>query len=120
MRRIIFLLGILLATIGVSAQQTVTVQAQNYQVSDNLDFGCYYIRYLLDKFCVLETALCAYNAGEGRVSSWLKDGRYSLDGITLYEIPFSETKAYLSKIKESLSKYKKLYGNLLDKRKNFE
>ncbi|MBR5237381.1 MAG: hypothetical protein IKV26_01580 [Paludibacteraceae bacterium] len=37
MRRIIFLLGILLATIGVSAQQTVTVQAQNYQVSDNLD-----------------------------------------------------------------------------------
>ena len=37
MRRIIFLLGILLATIGVSAQQTVIVQAQNYQVSDNLD-----------------------------------------------------------------------------------
>ena len=37
MRRIIFLLGILLATIGVSAQQTVTVQAQSYQVSDNLD-----------------------------------------------------------------------------------
>lgn len=37
MRRIIFLLGILLATIGVLAQQTVTVQAQSYQVSDNLD-----------------------------------------------------------------------------------
>lgn len=37
MRRIIFLLGILLVTIGVLAQQTVTVQAQSYQVSDNLD-----------------------------------------------------------------------------------
>ncbi len=37
MRRIIFLLGVLLATIGVLAQQTVTVQAQSYQVSDNLD-----------------------------------------------------------------------------------
>jgi hypothetical protein len=37
MRRIVFLLSILLATIGVSAQQTVTVQAQSYQVSDNLD-----------------------------------------------------------------------------------
>ena len=37
MRRIIFLLSILLVTIGVSAQQTVTVQAQSYQVSDNLD-----------------------------------------------------------------------------------
>ena len=38
MRCITFLLGILLATIGVSAQQTVTVKAQSYQVSDNLDF----------------------------------------------------------------------------------
>ena len=37
MRRIIFILGTLLATIAVSAQQTVTVQAQSYQVSDNLD-----------------------------------------------------------------------------------
>lgn len=37
MRQIIFLLGILLAIAGVSAQQTVTVQAQSYQVSDNLD-----------------------------------------------------------------------------------
>ena len=37
MRRIVFLLGILLTAVGLSAQQTVTVQAQSYQVSDNLD-----------------------------------------------------------------------------------
>ncbi len=37
MRRIIFILGTLLAAIAISAQQTVTVQAQSYQVSDNLD-----------------------------------------------------------------------------------
>ncbi len=37
MRRIFFLLGIVLAVIGVHAQQRVTVEAQNYQVSDNLD-----------------------------------------------------------------------------------
>ena len=37
MRRIVFLLGILLTIFGVSAQQTVTVKAQSYQVSDNLD-----------------------------------------------------------------------------------
>ncbi len=37
MRRIVFLLSILLTAIGVSAQQTVTVKAQSYQVSDNLD-----------------------------------------------------------------------------------
>ena len=37
MRRIVFILSILLTAIGLSAQQTVTVQAQSYQVSDNLD-----------------------------------------------------------------------------------
>ena len=37
MRRIVFLLGILLTAVGLLAQQTVTVQAQSYQVSDNLD-----------------------------------------------------------------------------------
>ena len=37
MRRIVFLLSILLTAVGLSAQQTVTVQAQSYQVSDNLD-----------------------------------------------------------------------------------
>ena len=37
MRRIAFLLGIFLTAIGLLAQQTVTVQAQSYQVSDNLD-----------------------------------------------------------------------------------
>ena len=37
MRRIAFLLGIFLTAIGLLAQQTVTVQAQSYQLSDNLD-----------------------------------------------------------------------------------
>ena len=37
-----------------------------------------------------KTALCAYNAGEGKVRTWLKNSEYSLDGKTLYKIPFKE------------------------------
>ena len=37
MRHYFILFGILLASIGVYAQQTVTIQAQSYHISDNLD-----------------------------------------------------------------------------------
>lgn len=81
----------------------------------NIKFGTYYLRYLLDKFKVLETAICAYNAGEGRVKGWLLDTEKSTDGIILKYIPYKETKEYLEKIVKTFEKYKKLYGNILDK-----
>lgn len=81
----------------------------------NIKFGAYYLGYLLDKFKVVETAICAYNAGEGRIRGWLKDSEKSKDGITLTYIPYKETREYLEKIVKSFEKYKKLYGNILDK-----
>ena len=86
----------------------------------NIRFGCFYLRYLLNKFSVEKTALCAYNAGEGNVLAWLKNDKYSLDKNSLIEIPFKETKDYVRKIYKSYAKYKKLYGNIVDKIKNFE
>ena len=91
-----------------------------FNVEDSIEFGCYYIRYLIDKFGNERTALIAYNAGEGNVSNWLKDNRYSEDGEYLKEIPFDETKDYIDKIYKRKEKYKKLYGKLLDKQINFE
>ena len=91
---------------------------KNYDLinpDDNINFGCYYIKYLLMRFNDMEVALCAYNAGQGRVDGWLNDIRYSRDGKTLYDLPFKETKDYIVKIKKTFSKYKKLYGNILDK-----
>lgn len=85
-------------------------------VSDNLNLGCYYLSRLKKRFIDEYTALSAYNAGEGNVSAWLKNPKYSQDGVTLKDIPFNETKEYIIKIKQNFSKYKKLYGNILDKR----
>lgn len=91
-----------------------------FEPKTNVDFGCFYLRYLFLEFADIDTALCAYNAGEGRVNEWLSDEKYSTDGVTLYKIPYAETENYLKKIKESLFKYKKLYGKLLDKHENIE
>lgn len=90
-----------------------------YSEKVNIRFGCFYVKYLLDRFKNTSTAIVAYNAGEGNVKSWLKNKEYSLDGKTLIDIPFSESKNYLKKIKETFIKYQNLYGNIVDKQKIF-
>ena len=64
----------------------------------NLFLGCKYLRYLMEKFIELDLVLCAYNAGEGRVSEWLLNKEYSKNGRTLNKIPYKETNEYLKKI----------------------
>ena len=86
-----------------------------FEPRTNIRFGCYYLRYLLDGFTDVKTAVAAYNAGEGNVRNCLADKKYSDDGVTLKDIPFKETERYTEKICESFGKYKKLYGKLLDK-----
>ncbi len=75
----------------------------------NIEYGVYYMSYLLKTFDNEDTAICAYNAGEGRIRSWLKDERYSNDGISLKACPYKETAGYLKKVKKYNLKYKKLY-----------
>lgn len=91
---------------------------EKYDLKDertNINFGCFYIKYLMNKFKNTDTAIIAYNAGEGNVSLWLNNSEYSEDRITLKKIPFTESREYIKKIKETFAKYKKLYGNILDK-----
>ena len=88
-----------------------------FNPDDNVKFGCFYVKYLSNKFLGLKEILCAYNAGEGNVSNWLKDKKYSLDGKTLIKIPFSETNDYVKKVSKNLTYYKKYYNKLLDKQK---
>lgn len=80
-----------------------------FQPEDNIKIGCAYLRYLKEKFKVTETALAAYNAGEGTVSAWLKDERYSSDGESLYFVPYKETREYIQKIKKYYRIYLKIY-----------
>ncbi len=76
----------------------------------NIRYGCLTLKYMMDRFDGDEkAAIAAYNAGPGNVDRWLEDERYSSDGKTLSEIPFSETKHYVSKVLSAKEKYETLY-----------
>lgn len=75
----------------------------------NLKLGSYYLSYLIDYFDDERLGICAYNAGQGNVSAWLKNQDYSKDGKTLEEIPFKETKNYLNKVYKNYNYYKNRY-----------
>ncbi len=80
-----------------------------FNADTNIYFGCLYLRYLNNKFSNIWTALAAYNAGETRVRIWLRDEQYSNDQITLNNIPYTETKNYIIKIKNNLKFYKNVF-----------
>ena len=86
----------------------------------NIRYGTFYLKYLSEKFTNFNAMVCAYNAGEGKVTEWLKDNSKSKDGVSLTSIPYKETENYLTRINKCYKKYKKLYSKILDKQDNIE
>ena len=80
-----------------------------YEEDVNIRFGCWYLRFLLDRFEVTETACAAYNAGQNKVSDWLDLKTYSSDGKTLDVIPYEETAEYVERIKKAYEIYHFFY-----------
>ena len=64
---------------------------------------------MLREFPEIETAVAAYHAGTTNVKKWLSDKRYSLDGKTLYDMPFPQTKAYVERVMKTKNIYEKIY-----------
>ena len=54
--------------------------------------------------------LAAYNAGQGRVHSWLSDPAYSDDGVTLHTIPYEETADYVRRVLRTQKRYQQIYN----------
>lgn len=84
----------------------------NYDYTDpetNIQIGCYYLKYLIDRYGVIDTALAAYNGGMSNVGKWLDDKNCSEDGKNLKYIPFTETRNYVVKVNQNWEHYKKLY-----------
>ena len=80
-----------------------------YNPADNIEFGCYYIRYLIDYYNGnVDVALAAYNGGMGNVDKWLSNKNYSDDGKTLKKIPFKETREYVKKVNNEKEVYEKM------------
>ena len=73
-----------------------------FDPATNIMLGVKYLIYLIDKFNDTDTALFAYNAGEGNVARWLNEAEQN----KLTTCPFKETNAYVAKIKRSLKYYR--------------
>lgn len=80
-----------------------------FDPSTNIKLGCWLLAFLLERYDHPDTALCAYNAGMGNVGRWLLDPELSPDGVTIIDIPFPETRAYVKKVNEAREIYQKLY-----------
>ena len=83
-----------------------------YDPSVNIEFGCWYLRFLKGRFDgnIMEM-IAAYNAGHGTVEGWLEDARFSSEG-ELTTIPYEDTARYYEKVMQAYENYTTLYPDL--------
>jgi soluble lytic murein transglycosylase len=77
----------------------------------NIAYGSYYLRYLLNEYHGNTTlALAAYNGGESNVNRWIADARAQGHALTIAEIPFPETRAYVTRVLSAERRYRQKYA----------
>ncbi len=97
------LMQILPSTASEIAKRCGTQDFDLFNPRTNIEFGCCYLRYLLDFYDGdVVYALCGYNAGINNVKHWNFDG-------DIEKIPVEQTKNYVKKIIKNLTIYKQFY-----------
>lgn len=100
-----------------TAKEVAVWLKEDYAKADLLDpetnirYGTWYLASLSKEFSgntVL--TLAAYNAGIGRVQSWLDDWPKDPNAYRIEEIPITETREYVEKVYRSYEKYLALYA----------
>jgi soluble lytic murein transglycosylase len=89
-------------------------EATSFELEDlgdpeiNIRYGTFLLRELLDRYDGDEAAaLAAYNAGPGNADKW------GGADLTVEEIPFPETRAYVEEVLEKRDEYRRKYGREL-------
>jgi soluble lytic murein transglycosylase len=80
----------------------------------NISYGAYYLRYLLRRYggnTVL--ALAAYNGGEGNVDRWIVEASLSERAFVIDQIPFAETREYVTRVLDARESYRDKYSREL-------
>ena len=73
-----------------------------YDPNTNIKYGCFYLNYLFKKFNNMGAVICAYNAGENNIKSWLNENGEIIEE----KINFEETKNYYKKVLNFYKLYK--------------
>jgi soluble lytic murein transglycosylase len=80
----------------------------------NISYGSFYLRYLLSRYGGNETlALAAYNGGEGNVDRWIVEAGRRDRAFRVRDIPFPETRAYVTSVEQAQADYRKHYASEL-------
>lgn len=70
----------------------------------NIEYGAAYLRYLVERYHEIETALAAYNAGLANVDTWVEDGTDIRE-----RIEFPATRHFVLKVSRGKDRYEALY-----------
>lgn len=81
-----------------------------YKPDVNIEIGTKYFKTLLDKYDDVKLALIAYNAGQGNLDKWIKEGIVT-DEESYYNLPYNETTAYWQKVLREYNVYNAIYNN---------
>jgi soluble lytic murein transglycosylase len=82
--------------------------------SVNVAYGSYYLRYLLDHYDGNEMlAVAAYNGGLGNVDKWVARAQAAGRRLSVGEIPFPQTRAYVQRVLGAERAYRATYARQL-------
>jgi soluble lytic murein transglycosylase len=82
--------------------------------SVNVAYGSYYLRYLLDHYSGNEMlAVAAYNGGLGNVDKWVAQAQAAGRRLSVGEIPFPQTRAYVQRVLGAERAYRATYAHQL-------
>lgn len=83
---------------------------RSFDPGTNIRFGCWYLNYLSNRYEGDHTkTISAYHAGPGNVDAWLRNPKYSPDGVTLETIATGGTSEYVGKVLRARQVYQKRY-----------
>lgn len=89
-----------------------TTDLENPKV--NVRYGTYYLRQALDQFDGSTlAAVAAYNAGGGAVSKWVAAAESEGRSLRTADIPYAETRAYVTEVLRVRKVYRETYGEQL-------
>jgi soluble lytic murein transglycosylase len=84
------------------------------QPSVNVAYGSYYLRYLLDHYDGNEMlAVAAYNGGLTNVDEWVARANAEGRPLTVGQIPFPQTRAYVQRVLGAQRAYRATYPHQL-------
>jgi len=80
----------------------------------NIAYGSYYLRYLLNQYNgSVMLALAAYNGGMTNVDRWVAQARSQGNQLSVGQIPFPETRAYVQRVLQAQQDYRQTYAHQL-------